>query len=115
MDRRGFLSLLGLGIAGVAFDQAIPLGRVWSFPKQIVVPEFPPRGNIFLAPTWITRECLEKFKRNLVIAELESDSIYRDFHRRFAVGSKLRVRFPPRYTNELLTPARRPACHRSTS
>lgn len=37
MDRRGFLSLLGLGVGGLAIDQAIPLGRVWSFPKEIVV------------------------------------------------------------------------------
>jgi hypothetical protein len=36
MDRRGFLSLAGLGIAGVALDQAIPFNRVWSFPKKIV-------------------------------------------------------------------------------
>ena len=37
MDRRRFLSLFGVGVAGLALEQAIPLGRVWSFPKEIVV------------------------------------------------------------------------------
>lgn len=44
MNRRGFLSLLGTGVVGgvfgIAIDQAIPLGRVWSFPKKIVLPEY---------------------------------------------------------------------------
>src|SRR5437899_5787975 len=38
MERRGFLQLLGAGVAGIALEQAIPLDRVWSFPKKIVVP-----------------------------------------------------------------------------
>lgn len=37
MDRRGFLALLGSAVAGIALEQAIPLGRVWSFPKKIVI------------------------------------------------------------------------------
>jgi hypothetical protein len=37
VDRRSFIGLLGAGIAGIALEQAIPLGRVWSFPKEIVV------------------------------------------------------------------------------
>lgn len=39
MNRRNFLSLFGAGVAGIAFEQAIPLGRVWSFPKEIVIPQ----------------------------------------------------------------------------
>ena len=35
MDRRRFLSLFGAGVAGIALEQAVPLGRVWSFPKKI--------------------------------------------------------------------------------
>ena len=35
MNRRTFLSRLGLVVGGIAMEQAIPLGRVWSFPKQI--------------------------------------------------------------------------------
>jgi hypothetical protein len=37
MDRRRFLQWLGLGAGAVALEQAIPLNRVWSFPKNIVV------------------------------------------------------------------------------
>lgn len=44
MNRRGFLELLGAGIAGIALDEAIPLGRVWSFPKQVVLAA--PRGLV---------------------------------------------------------------------
>jgi hypothetical protein len=31
------MSLLGIGVAGLALDRAIPFGRVWSFPKEIVI------------------------------------------------------------------------------
>lgn len=37
MNRRNFLSLFSAGVAGIALEQAIPLGRVWSFPKKIVI------------------------------------------------------------------------------
>lgn len=37
MDRRGFLKSLGMMIGGIALGEAIPLNRVWSFPKQIVI------------------------------------------------------------------------------
>lgn len=43
VNRRGFISLLGMSAAGLALDRAIPLGRVWSFPKEIVIA--PPRLN----------------------------------------------------------------------
>ena len=42
MNRRTFLSLFSAGVASIALEQAIPLGRVWSFPKKIVIP------NVFL-------------------------------------------------------------------
>jgi hypothetical protein len=38
MDRRKFLQLVGLGAGGIVLEQAIPFNRVWSFPKNIVVP-----------------------------------------------------------------------------
>jgi hypothetical protein len=37
MNRRNFLSLFSVGVAGLALEQAIPFGRVWSFPKEIVI------------------------------------------------------------------------------
>ena len=59
MDRRGFLKFFSAGVAGIALEQAIPLGRVWSFPKKIVIP------NVFLKTEWITEESLRILKRNL--------------------------------------------------
>lgn len=38
MNRRGFFCLLGGTIAGLVLDEAIPFGRVWSFPSAIVIP-----------------------------------------------------------------------------
>lgn len=35
MNRRNFLIGLGTLIGGIALDQAVPLGRVYSFPKVI--------------------------------------------------------------------------------
>jgi hypothetical protein len=37
MDRRKFLSLMSASAAGIALDQAIPFGRVWSFPSKIQI------------------------------------------------------------------------------
>ena len=47
MNRRNFLALFSAGVAGIALDQAIPLGRVWSFPKKIVVPDSGVLGRAF--------------------------------------------------------------------
>lgn len=35
MERRGFLKALAGVVGGIAIEQAIPFGRVWSFPKNI--------------------------------------------------------------------------------
>jgi hypothetical protein len=37
MDRRKFILLMSASAAGIALDQAIPFGRVWSFPSKIVI------------------------------------------------------------------------------
>ena len=39
MNRRNFITRLGLVAGGIALEQAIPFNRVWSFPKEIVVPQ----------------------------------------------------------------------------
>jgi hypothetical protein len=39
MNRRSFLGLLGGTVAGLALEQAVPLGRVWSFPSKIIISE----------------------------------------------------------------------------
>jgi hypothetical protein len=40
-DRRGFLKMFTGGVAGIALEQAIPLGRVWSFPSKIEIVRLP--------------------------------------------------------------------------
>lgn len=35
MDRRNFLKTLGVLVGGIALEQAVPLGRVYSFPKEL--------------------------------------------------------------------------------
>lgn len=71
MNRRGFLSLLGLGGAGVALEQAIPLGRVWSFPKEIVIAR---PANRFYTITEIHAEVSALFVRAL--REQRVDALY---------------------------------------
>lgn len=39
MNRRSFFRFLGAGAATLALSEAIPFGRVWSFPSKIVVPK----------------------------------------------------------------------------
>jgi hypothetical protein len=86
MDRRGFLKWFSAGVAGIALEQAIPLGRVWSFPSKIVLPQNPVLLCNFLPITWYTRESLyQLFKRTY-----ELDGTVR-------VGSNILIRFPQRY------------------
>lgn len=35
MNRRSFLAGISALVGGIAIDNAVPLGRVWSFPKEI--------------------------------------------------------------------------------
>jgi hypothetical protein len=63
MDRRGFLKMLGLGAGALALEQAIPLGRVWSFPKEIVVA--PRLENTFLTVEYVTAEYLRVLEASL--------------------------------------------------
>jgi hypothetical protein len=56
MERRRFFKLLGSTVAGAALEEAIPFGRVWSFPSKIVIaPEL----------TWITTEALLVLRNQL--------------------------------------------------
>lgn len=57
MERRNFLKSLGAMIAGVALEQAIPLGRVWSFPKEIKLfrAEEPILAAVYFDPAFISR------------------------------------------------------------
>ena len=61
MNRRGFLGVLSGAIAGIAIEQAIPLGRVWSFPTDIVAA----RRNRLLTTDDICRETLRLLQERL--------------------------------------------------
>jgi hypothetical protein len=59
VNRRRFLGFLGLGAAAVAAEQVIPFNRVWSFPKQIVLPGsliLPPGASARFIKVWDVRE-----------------------------------------------------------
>lgn len=59
MNRRRFLGFLGLGAAAVAAEQVIPFNRVWSFPKEIVMPGslvIPPGASVRFVEIWDASE-----------------------------------------------------------
>lgn len=58
MLRRDFLKLLGIGVSAAALEQAIPLGRVWSFPKKIAIAP----SLRSLEPIWYTPGNLPLFR-----------------------------------------------------
>lgn len=111
MNRRNFLSLLGLGVAGVALDQAIPFGRVWSFPKEIVVA--PRLLNEFCTVEYITREWLETLERNLCVKDALGHAWVRG--EEWKVGDKIKIRLPQRWHVRDPIPAARPVSRPSTS
>jgi hypothetical protein len=109
MERRGFLKFLGAGVAGIALEQAIPFGRVWSFPSTITrwlgadpagVTEqaftVTHVGNNFLNVEWVTAETLAVLKRNLKF----NAHVMAPFANQFAVGDTISVRIPQRFIPE---------------
>lgn len=82
MNRRSFLALLGAVLGGVALEQAIPLGRVWSFPSKLALP-LDVFDELYVAPAakqltteWITEETLRLLKRNLTMYQLGVKDFY---------------------------------------
>ncbi len=98
MNRRNFLSLFGLGVAGIAVEQAIPLGRVWSFPKTIVVPA----GNVFLRTDWITSEALRQIKQNVQMGNFVATNWDKVFRKNLVIARTLEIKLPQQFN---LTPA----------
>lgn len=99
MDRRGFFKLFGAGVAGIALEQAIPLGRVWSFPSRIVValPVIAESG--LLTTAWIDKEVLRLLKDRLEVRRY-----FNDYEFRKAVEARaIRLRIP---TPAFLRPSR---------
>lgn len=98
MDRRRFLGLLGgataVAVGGVVLDQAIPLGRVWSFPSEITVAS----PNQILSMEYANRQVLRILLTNL---KLPAMPIYDgEQFSSLPVGSSIRVLEPPRFFPE---------------
>jgi hypothetical protein len=92
MNRRSFFKFLGAGAATLALSEAIPFGRVWSFPSKIVVPQI---GNHFLTHDQVLAETVRIWKSKLVVAEMLNDEWERDFGKSVRVGHIVRIRKPP--------------------
>lgn len=101
MERRNFLKLFGGTVAGIALEQAIPLGRVWSFPKRITHCGID--YGLYPSRTVITRFYLEPAARDMA---KEIDRIYLADYRKFSVGENIKIRLPQRYCG--LPPATAP-------
>lgn len=88
MDRRGFLKMLGIAAGGVALDAAIPLGRVWSFPKNIVIAAPRAVGNQFVDVVWFNKEVLRYLQANMVALRWD-----KPFMPDFPIGGTIKVRY----------------------
>src|SRR5260221_4777127 len=93
MNRRGFLSLFGLGVPGIALEQAIPLGRVWSFPTEIVIAE----PLEVCSSNFISTETLQILKNHLRITEHFATDWEKGFKREFQVGETILFDASPLY------------------
>ena len=62
MNRRGFLQGLGALVGGVMLEKAIPLGRVWSFPKEVKCVNF---AN--LASAYYDKKALDMLQNNFMM------------------------------------------------
>lgn len=87
--------MLGAVVAGIAIDQVVPFGRVWSFPKDIVIANVP-TGNIFLNTEWVSLKILQQLKHQLMVVELFKTDWEKDFQAHFPIGSSLEIKLPQR-------------------
>lgn len=78
MNRRNFLAGLGALVGGIAIEQAIPLNRVWSFPRQIVIHKAADEASMilpfasitnYLDIIWYDRRAIDLLKRNVGFSE----------------------------------------------
>lgn len=70
MNRRSFFRFLGAGAATLALSEAIPFGRVWSFPSKIVVPE---PGVITLDQQFGIDFAWERYEKCVLMERSEDD------------------------------------------
>ena len=74
MKRRDFLSLLGIGLAGVTIGAELDLDRLLWIPKPIIsVPDMAAVDAV--AEDWVTREALLLLNNNLTVARFRMTSL----------------------------------------
>jgi hypothetical protein len=70
VNRRSFFRFLGAGAATLALSEAIPFGRVWSFPSKIVVPEMPVAvGEFFDVPMRVGQTIRIRFPQRWIVRD----------------------------------------------
>jgi hypothetical protein len=52
-----------MSAGGLLLEKAVPLGRVWSFPKEIKIAR--PGGNVFLTTHWVSMETLRLLQEKI--------------------------------------------------
>ena len=67
LDRRGFLSLLGFGGAGLLLDKALPGPVTALLEKPLIMPS----GSVLLTPAWVMKEVAVAFRDSLGPYELK--------------------------------------------
>ena len=99
MNRRGFLGMLVAAVAGVALNEAIPFGRVWSFPSKIVLPKVVGAViTVRLPPRFLTEEEIWIAYMRPAMMQLVQDidfTLMANYDPDFAHSSK--VRYPQRF------------------
>ena len=89
MNRRGFIKSLGFLVGGITLNEAIPFGRVWSFPSNIV----PANHATLLTSEYLTQESLAILSERVrwIKGIIIKDSPYEE-------SRQIRILAPRRYT-----------------
>jgi hypothetical protein len=99
MNRRSFFRFLGAAAATLALSEAIPFGRVWSFPSKIVVPE---TGNRFVTHAEVMTEFLRVYAAKLdEHLRRDAELWNREFGKPFPIGQTITLKMPRPYSARL--------------
>lgn len=82
MNRRSFLRSAVAAVGGIALEEAIPFGRVWSFPSKIVIR----KENRLLTTEEVSRQVLSLLQKNLKLDEaVDAQQLTVRIHRSYKV------------------------------
>jgi hypothetical protein len=103
LNRRSFFRFLGAGAATLALSEAIPFGRVWSFPSKIVVPK---TGNRLLTCEEVSAMVARIYADKIDELMMHGSAVLRiDWDREFAkprpVGQTITLKIPRQYSRRV--------------